>query len=243
MFGITVVAAIAVGAMRLVLLPFQRSRDRIGARACHFWARTLCPVIGLRIRVSGPVPRETPFLVAANHLSYLDILVLAATYPSLFVAKREIAGWPLLGWVVGTAGTLWVDRDRARDVVRAGEEMVRRFERGAGLTIFPEGFAGSGDGVRPFLPSLLEPAAREKVPCHAVAISYATPAEAGPASAIVPWHDSSHFLRHLGRVLGVRRIEVGLRFAPETVTSAERKELAARLHREVAALFTPLATP
>jgi len=241
MFGVTIIAATLVGAVRVVLYPFPRSRDRVGAVSCHLWARALCRTIGLRLRVTGPVPGKAPFLVVSNHLSYLDILVLAAVYPSLFVAKREIASWPVLGWAVSAAGTLWIDRDRARDVVRAGDEMVRRLGRGAGLTIFPEGFAGPGDRVRPFLPSLLEPAARMRVPCRAVAISYATPDSAEPASAVIPWHDSSNFLLHLGRVLGVRRIEVGVAFSRESVVSTDRKALARSLHDEVAALFVPLA--
>lgn len=241
MLLLTIVAAAVVAPVRLLLRPLPRIRDRVGAVSCHLWARALCPLFGIRLRVTGPVPKEAPFLVVANHLSYLDILVLAAAYPSLFVAKREIAHWPLFGWVVAAAGTLWVDRERPRDVVRAGVEMVRHFERGAGLTIFPEGFAGPGDVVRPFLPSLLQPAAACGVPCRAVALSYALGEDDGPVKDLVPWHDASHFVRHVVRLLRVGRIDADLRFSGEVVLSDDRKELARRLHRAVAERFVPLA--
>ena len=117
--------------------------------------------------MEGTPPRGL-FLLASNHLSYLDIMVLGSLAPSLFVAKSEIRSWPLFGWISRGAGTLFVDRERPKDVVRVGGEMVERLEAGLSLTLFPEGKSTRGVDVQPFMPSLLEAAARTGVACHAV---------------------------------------------------------------------------
>ena len=86
----------------------RRTVGRVGARACRLWGRTMCAILSIRRDVDGPIPNEGVFLVASNHLSYLDILVLGSLYPSLFLAKREIASWPLFGWIARGAGTMFV---------------------------------------------------------------------------------------------------------------------------------------
>src|SRR5262249_38246912 len=80
-----------------LLVPRRTSAERAAAAACRLWGRAMCAVLAVRRDVEGQVPTGAPFLVASNHLSYLDILVLGSLYPSLFLAKREIAGWPLFG--------------------------------------------------------------------------------------------------------------------------------------------------
>jgi len=214
---------------------------RIGARACSGWGRVSCAILGVRREVHGPIPREGVFLVAANHLSYLDILVLASLYPSVFLAKREIASWPVFGWIARGAGTLFVDRVQPKDVVRAGREMGGILALGLPLTIFPEGRSTPGTAVLPFLPSLLEPAARARVPCWAVSLSYATPGSAEPPSHSVCWHDSRNFATHFKDLLALRRIVARVRFAESPVVSADRKELAQELWRRVSASFEPVA--
>jgi 1-acyl-sn-glycerol-3-phosphate acyltransferase len=156
----------------------------------------MCAILSVRRDVLGNVPSGGAFLVAANHLSYLDILVLGSLYPSLFLAKREIASWPLFGWVAKGAGTLFIDREQAKDVVRAGREMSERLELGLPLTIFPEGRSSRGVEILPFQPSLLEPAARAGVPCFAASISYETPGAKLPPSRTICWHDSESLLTH-----------------------------------------------
>ena len=227
---------------RALAWPLGRARLlRIGARACAGWGRVSCAILGVRREVHGPVPREGVFLVAANHLSYVDILVLASLYPSVFLAKREIASWPVFGWIARGAGTLFVDRVQAKDVVRAGREMGGILALGLPLTIFPEGRSTSGTEVLPFLPSLLEPAARAGIPCWAVSLSYATPGAPESPSRSVCWHDSRNFAMHFKGLMALRRIVARVRFAESPVVCADRKDLAQELWRRVSASFEPLA--
>jgi 1-acyl-sn-glycerol-3-phosphate acyltransferase len=210
------------------------------ARISGRWGRALCAILGVERTVEGAIPAGGAFLVACNHLSYLDILVLSSLYPSLFVAKREIASWPLFGWVARGAGTIFVDRERPKDVVRAGRQMTERLAAGVPLTIFPEGRSSGGATILPYLPSLLEPAARAGVPCFAATIGYETPGSAAPPASTVCWHDGSSFPAHFLRLAALPRIVARVSFAAEPIRSTDRKELARTLWESSHRAFEPV---
>ena len=227
-------------ALRLVLADRSRPFGRIAARATRLWSRAVCAIIGIERDVQGAPPADGGALVASNHVSYIDIVVLGSLYPCLFVAKSEIASWPFFGAIARSSGTLFVDRDKSRDVLRAGRRISERLASGVGLTIFPEGRAGDGAAVLRFLPSLFEPAARAGVPCWAASISYDTPGAPLPPATTICWHDRSNFLVHFGRLLGLRRIVARVAFAPRPVSSSDRKELAQSLWESVSESFVPI---
>lgn len=225
---------------RLVAPGRRRAIGRIGAMSCRLWGKTMCAILSVRREVQGPVPHEGAFLVASNHVSYLDILVLASLYPSLFLAKREIASWPVFGWIARGAGTVFIDRDQAKDVVRAGRELSARLELGLPVTIFPEGRSSRGVEILPFQPSLLEPAARAGVPCWATSISYEAEGSALPPSRTICWHDGESLAIHFPRLLGLKRVVARVRFAEPAVLSADRKALANALWVKANASFMPM---
>src|SRR5213592_1481590 len=111
--------AFAVGFFSLVALaeisvtiPFVGRSERLHARTgwLHRWSRFACRVLGIRVTTGGSMPRSG--LLVCNHLSYLDVVVLSAVQPCAFVAKRDVATWPLFGWLACAAGTIFVDRER-----------------------------------------------------------------------------------------------------------------------------------
>lgn len=238
--AVTLAMAAIPLAARVVLAGKPGAIDRVGASATHWWGVWMCRILRVKRDVRGAPAKDGAFLVASNHLSYLDILVLGSLYTSVFVAKREIAGWPIFGLIARTAGTLFVDREQARDVVRAGREMAARLASGVPLTIFPEGRSSPGTDVQPFLPSLLEPAAAAGVPCWAAAITYEASGSALPPSVTICWYDSSSFPAHVVRMMGLARIVAHVRFAAAPVVSDDRKTLARTLWTAVAAEFTPV---
>ena len=139
------------------------------------------------------------------------------------------------------AGTLFVDRDQPRDVVRVGSDMRSHLGAGIPLTLFPEGRSSRGIAVLPFLPSLLEPAARAGVPCYAASLSYETPGSADPPAETVCWHDSTvQFVPHILRMMRLARIEATVSFARNPFRSNDRKELAQRLWEDVHRGFVPM---
>jgi 1-acyl-sn-glycerol-3-phosphate acyltransferase len=212
---------------------------RVGSWASHRWCRLLCRVLRLHVSTAGR-PEGVPFVIAANHLSYLDILVLGSHYPCQFVAKREIRSWPLFGWISRAAGTLFVDRESARDAVRAVRQMRHLLRNGISLTLFPEGRISNGESVQPFLPALLEPAADAGVPCFGASLSYETPGAELPPARTICWHDSANFITHIIRVMSLPRIEVKVSFSPSPIRDKDRKELARKLREHVVSFHVPI---
>jgi 1-acyl-sn-glycerol-3-phosphate acyltransferase len=224
---------------RALTLNSPRVVARVGSLASWLWSRWLCTVLRIEVSPTGR-PAGGVCVVAANHISYLDIVVLGSLYRTQFVAKSEIRSWPLFGWISRAAGTLFVDRASPRDAVRAIRRIEGYLAAGVPVTLFPEGGTSPGASVRPFLPTLLEPAAAARVPCYAASVSYETPGEPAPPSRTICWHDGSNFAKHMLRVMALDRIEVRVRFSSAPVLCENRKELARRLWEDVQGSFVPI---
>jgi lyso-ornithine lipid O-acyltransferase len=179
-------------------------------------------------------------LLVSNHLSYLDIPVLASLAPCRFVAKSEVADWPVFGFLSKVVRVLFVDRGRRRDLVRVGEVISASLADGFSIVVFPEGTSTRGDAVQPFHPGLLEPAAQAGAPCRALAIHYETPEESRPPSGTICWWGEMTMAPHLWSLLAIARIDARVRVSPHLVRGHDRKQLAASLHAEVAAMFEPV---
>lgn len=248
MFRIGALAAVTLVlyVARLACLPLAAAAPRAFGRV-HFalmrtWARTALSLMGVRLAVDGRPP-EPPFLLVANHLSYLDILVLLATVRGTLLSKAEIARWPVLGFLARTTGTLFVDRTRKRDLPRVIAEIERCSARGLGVAMFPEGTSSDGAGVLPFKPSLFEVALRTRRPVHCATLGYALAPDLPPAHMAVCWWGDMTFGDHVGRLLQLPRIDARVAFAPEPIAVAgidDRKELARLAHATVAASFRPV---
>jgi len=223
-----------------MLLPWPAARMRFAARCTGWWSRLGCASLRVRIDVDGRTPRGT-FVAVANHVSYLDILVLGALFPTVFVAKHEIASWPAFGLVARSGGTLFVDRASARDVVRVGREIDAALACGVSVTLFPEGQATDGREVLPFQPPLLAPAARAAVPCYAIALRYTSPDPTVRPRVDLAWPEGVTLTRHLARLASLRGgVRASVRIAGTPVISDDRKDLARLLHREVTARYVPM---
>jgi len=205
------------------------------------WGSVFLAVVGARVEVIGKPP-EPPFVLVANHLGYLDIPLLASRAGGVFVAKREIAGWPLIGLLVRGVGTVFVDRGLRRDIPRALGKIEKVLDEGDGVILFPEGTSTPGDEVAPFRPSLLEAPARGGLAVSYAALSYRTAEGDPPAREVVCWWGGMTFLDHVWRLATLRGIEASLAFGDHTLREADRKLLAGRLHLGVSDLFEPVGT-
>ena len=225
-----------------LLLPAPRLRRPARNAIFRVWARICLRVIGGRLRVEG-TPPKAPFLLVCNHLGYVDIPVLAACTDAWFVAKMEMRSWPLVGMLCRSVGTVFIDRQLSRDVLRVNRLIEDVLADGYGVVLFPEGTSTQGFEVRRFRTSLLDHPARCGLPVHAAALTCRTPPAEPPAHLSVCWWGDAPLFSHAQRLFELRRFDVVVRFSAETVTSADRKELAARLHREVDRLFEPVVAP
>jgi lyso-ornithine lipid O-acyltransferase len=210
-------------------------------RMLGVWARVTSRVIGMRIRSEGSAPRA-PFLLVANHLSYVDVLLLASRVHGVFVARGDLAGWPVLGRLTRSVGTLYVDRGSPRDIPRVAAEVQQVLEQGVGVFLFPEGTSTDGSSVLPFRPSMLETAARIGMPVSYASISYSTPAGLAPARLAVCWWGDMTFLPHLWELLSLPGFEGKVVFGGEPVRRADRKALAASLREAIRGRFEPVTS-
>jgi 1-acyl-sn-glycerol-3-phosphate acyltransferase len=118
----------------------------------------LCALIGIRIETIGRPVRDRGVLIAANHTSYLDIVILAAVIPVCFVAKSEVAGWPFFGLLARLARTVFVERERRSRTAEQRDRIRERLEEGDTIVLFPEGTSSDGNRVLEFKSALLSSA-------------------------------------------------------------------------------------
>jgi 1-acyl-sn-glycerol-3-phosphate acyltransferase len=171
-------------------------------------------------------------LIVANHLGYLDILALAAATGTTFVAKHEVQQWPVVGRLATSAGIIFIDRHRRRDMRRVMAEMSAAGDEGRRVLWFPEATSTDGRSVHPFKSGLFQVAVTRDQPVHAVAITLAGPAGVGPNSVLC-WHGDRALAPHLWRVLRTERCRVTLVFADRPLYRTNRKTLASLAHEQV----------
>jgi 1-acyl-sn-glycerol-3-phosphate acyltransferase len=219
-----------------LLLGSRRRRLAWAAVVFRTWSRLLGRAMGMRVVVRGRPPRP-PFLLVANHLSYMDVLLLGGSAGGVFVAMREIAGWPVLGHLCRLVGTVFVDRDAKRDLVRASRDLADRLDLGRGVILFPEGGIVPGDELGPFRPSLLHGAAAAALPVHWAVVSYETAPGLPPAGESVVWEGPLG--PHVRRLLSLPGFSGRVEFGAEPLREIDRKALAHSLHREMTAALGP----
>lgn len=215
-----------------------------GAVFVHRWCRRFLRAIGIVCSVEGVVPGKMAALggfeaVIANHLSYLDIIVLGAAQPFMMVAKTEVRAWPLLGWLTAQAGTVFVTRGKGPASYPAvNAAMAKAFRSGLPVLFFPEGTTSDGSGVLPLRRGLFHSVLHDSVRVRAAGLRYAIDADEADASVArdICWWGDAEFVPHLFRLLGLRRIEAKLRFGAE-VPGADRFELACKGHAALARLY------
>lgn len=214
------------------------------------WCRLVLALAGLRVTVTGERHRGGPTLFAANHVSYLDIPVLSSAIEATFVAKSEVADWPLFGAIAQVTRTVFVSRSGPKARAQR-DEIRRRLGRGENLLLFPEGTSTDGRSVVAFKSSLfgLVDAGPEAVGgggapadvvVQPVSVAYVRYADGRPLADgltdLYCWYGEATLVPHLWRVLGLRGATVELRFHPPIAADdADRKALARASHAAVAA--------
>jgi 1-acyl-sn-glycerol-3-phosphate acyltransferase len=212
------------------------------AHGLRLWARTAVALLGMQLEVRG-TPPASPSLLVANHLSYVDILLLATQTNALFVAKSEIAAWPIIGLFCRSVHTVFLDRKRKRDLPRAIKEITAALQKGRTVVLFPEGTSSAGALVLPFKSSLFEAATRAGVSVSWASLTYHTFEEKWPASHTVCWWGEMTFIPHLYALLQLPGFQATVTFNDAPLATTDRKTLAARAWVGVAGRFTPVASP
>lgn len=224
---------------------FPRATPRRRRELVGWWSAKLVRIAGVATRVEGPppAPGEIGAMVAANHVSWLDIFVISGIVPTRFIAKSEIRDWPLAGWIAERAGTLFIRRERRRDTARMADAVHAALAQGDCVGLFPEGGTTEGDTLLAFHTSLFEPAVANRAHVHPCAIRYEYPD--GSLCRAAAYVGELSFMQSMGLVLRQRGLVARVQFAPAVETAGRsRREVAAEAEGRVASLLgLPPDTP
>jgi 1-acyl-sn-glycerol-3-phosphate acyltransferase len=150
---------IALVMLTLVLLPFQLIGIAFGLRlqrtVPQLYHRVFCAMVGVRIREVGQRSRQAAVLILSNHVSWLDICVITALAPVVFIAKSEVARWPVFGWLAKLQRTIFIERERRQKTGAATQEIAGRLLGGDAVVLFAEGTSSEGTRILPFRSALI----------------------------------------------------------------------------------------
>lgn len=221
-----------------VALLFPWSGSMVRQRLKRAWSRQLLALLGIRVEVAdGGLAGIENGLLVCNHISFIDIFVLNALLPSGFVAKSDVAQWPLIGWLSRRNDTVFIERGSRKAAHDTQRNMLAAFGAGKRVAVFPEGTTTAGDRLLPFHAALFQSAIDAAVPVHAICLSYLD--ADGLRSAAPAYIDDIGLVDCMTTVLEARgltaRVALAARFEPPL---ADRRHLAHRAHQAVAAALS-----
>ena len=225
-----VIAGLAVLSFQFPFVDQKKKNKLIQA-----WSKRLLNIFGIELRLRNQaILSNPPFLLASNHISWMDIHAINAFIPIRFVAKSDVEGWPIFGWMAKQLGTVFIKRDNSRHGKHVANEVAKALETQS-VCIFPEGTSTLGQTVLPFKPNLFESAVIARVPVYSLAISYWSSAT-GERSEAAAFIGEMGLLQSMAKILRDRQLIVELRFLPPSggapEVSKDRKWLA--LHSQEA---------
>lgn len=233
----------AFAALTVPLMPVQWALLRLSPRAArrfpHWYHKRVCRLLGIRLHIDGAIPPDTPVLVVANHVSWLDISVLSAVAPLSFIAKREVGQWPFVSSLARLQRTIFIDRTRRADVPKVATEMRQRLQQGDALVLFAEGTSSDGNRVLPFKSSLLavatmgtdatEPPRPVQLQTLSLVYTHVHGVPLGRADRhLVGWYGDMEMGSHAWSLLKAGPIDVTIKISPPLPLAdyADRKALA-----------------
>ena len=177
----------------------------------HHWSRALMFLCGVKINVLGNPTLQGSALWVANHVSWIDIYVLASVRCVAFIAKSEIRDWPVIGWLVAKVGTIFVNRSQRNSVRQVGTDMQKLFDHNMVIGLFAEGTTSRGFDVLPFHSSLFEPPVRAGITIQPAALRFF---HKGRRSDYLAFVGNESLLHNLWVLLGTTGAMVEVEFMP-----------------------------
>ena len=227
-----------------ITAPIQMILRRVsepGARVFpQIYFRGVCAILGIKVNARGSLVRDRPLLIAANHTSYFDIVVLGSLGPLSFISKSEVAEWPLFGILAKLARTVFVERERRAKTAAHRDMIHARLSSGDSLVLFPEGTSSDGNRVLPFKSALigaaqpsrtLDDASMPPILVQPVAVAY-TRLHGLPMGRhfrpFFAWYGDMELVPHLWEAFCLGPFDVDVHFYPPVTFSqfGSRKEMA-----------------
>ena len=181
-------------------------------------------ILNIKIAVEGELDglESGGYVIISNHLGYVDGIVLGSIFPVIYVSKKEVRGWPLIGPWTALCGTIYIDRQRKDEIPLLVGEIARKLSQKANVLIFPEGTSTNGDRILPFQSAPFAAPLRARAAIVPVTLTYKS-IDHQPLSNTnrdrIYWYGDMEFLNHFWGLLAVRRIEVTVKIHPKIETS------------------------
>jgi 1-acyl-sn-glycerol-3-phosphate acyltransferase len=220
----------------LAAVPRPHGGWRTRHRVSSWWHNRLADILGVAVSVAGPRP-AAPALLACNHVSWLDIVVLGGLTHTDFLSKDEVRRWPVVGWLAARAGTLFIRRGEGQ-AGSVSEQIAARLRAGDMLALFPEGTTTEGRDVRPFFSRLFAAAIDTGTAVIPVTLRYHVD---GGHDPVAPYTGDQTLLDNLRGLLGREGTRVHVVFGePLPAQGMTRRALAEQAR---AAVLAPLQEP
>ena len=210
----------------------KNGREPFSHRMIRAWSVTLLRIFGMRPRRFGQAQRD-PVLFVANHTSWIDITMLHSQRAACFVAKAEIAGWPLIGWLAASAGTIFHRRGNNHSLSTVMQVMVDRLRAGRSVAVFPEGGTGYHGVLKVFHARIFQAALDADVTVQPVALRFA---RKGRRLINAGFREHESFFSNIVRLLGEAPMDAEIHFlAPVPPTPDARRRMAELSRERIAA--------
>jgi 1-acyl-sn-glycerol-3-phosphate acyltransferase len=241
---LTAVLMVTLLGLCVQLIFFTWVKPRTARRIVTLWSRIMLLCLGVRLlRINAPTnerkitqtqaAEKNTTLFVSNHVSWLDILVLQASVPVVFVAKSEIKSWPVLGWMVALAGTCFIHRERRTALRGVHTALTAHLLAGQSVCIFPEGTTSDGRQVLPFHGGLLQAAIDAKVAVQPMRLDYSNQAAA--------YIGDITLLSSVGNILLTPNLQVHVQALPAIAASDEhRQAVASQAQQAIVAAARPI---
>lgn len=211
----------------LLRIPSQEPRYRKGV---IWWHQRVCNILGIQVSIVGKPAKKT-VLYVSNHVSWMDISLLASIVDPHFLSKAEVRSWPLIGWIGEKAGTLFIARGSRSAATSAQYEMAscltdNKTRHGHSVLFFPEGTTHTGQDILRFRQRLFDAAIETATPVQPIVLYYPHPQQQG-VNPKVPFVGEQSLISNIWLLLGEKKIAVTVSFLPLINSKATtRKELA-----------------
>lgn len=230
-----------------LFLPDKKLRRSFFLHHVNAYAKVLLRVIGVEVQVDHPerIREHQNYLILANHMSYLDAIVMAALRPMCFVTSEEVRATPLLGQITELGGCLFVERRSRDNLHREIGAIAGALSQGFHVVIFPEATSTDGNRILPFKRSLLKASVETGTPVLPLVIQYDAIGEDKVSTRnrdLLCWYGDMLFGPHFFALMGLRSIKIRVKVLPEIPVTGEstRDTLVEQAYQAISSNFEPI---
>lgn len=191
----------------------DNATDEQRAATLRHMGQSCLDTLGIQIHVEAPNGNQAQhgLLIAANHVSWLDIFVITALYPTSFIAMQELKNWPVIGKMVTNAGTVYIDRSNRKDINIINAAISRVLDANGNVCFFPEARTTLGNGMLPLKAALFQAALDSNAPVQPIAMRYYNANERTTAVSFA----NANLFQSLWRIVSIEQINVKVNIAPQ----------------------------